>query len=251
MLRDTRADEEYFRTVSARLREMSRTDDKRLTRPIDEWRKPHALGVAAADAVDPRWNLFGSLYSLGAPREELRAAFDDVLAAAERARRMDLETIPDDLAAKRFAFGKNRDFTRERLWLVSLALAFGVDDATFDRVVFAVERGHGERLLDRLIATRRPEHPIGEDLPFPRILGSLDAAFDAADPERAVASVRKYLDGWYPAWKGTMGWGGHEAQHVNHYWGYWAFEVPGVVTALGLDDASLRDNEFYPRDLLG
>src|SRR5690606_35991694 len=143
------------------------------------------------------------------------------------------------------------DFTRERLWLVSVALAFGVDDATFDRVVFAVERGHGERLLDRLIATRRPEHPIGEDLPFPRILGSLDAAFDAADPERAVASVRKYLDGWYPAWKGTMGWGGHEAQHVNHYWGYWAFEVPGVVTALGLDDASLRDNEYYPRDLLG
>jgi hypothetical protein len=34
------------------------------------------------------------------------------------------------------------------------------------------------------------------------------------------------------------------------YFGYWSFESAAIVAALGLDDSSFRDNEYYPKDLV-
>jgi len=34
------------------------------------------------------------------------------------------------------------------------------------------------------------------------------------------------------------------------YYGAWSFESAAIVAALGLDDSSFRDNEYYPRDLV-
>ncbi len=251
VVRDTRADAEYFRAVTSNLAEVCADEDERVARPTDRWRAPHERGVAAGNALKPHWDLFSALYSSGASLEELRAAFGDVLAAAERAHELGAETLPQKVRDVRFGFGKNKDFYREWLWLVSLALAFEVDDATFARAVDAVEFGWGDRLLDQLIATRRPEHPIGEKLAFPRIVGALADALQAPSPSDAEKLVGRYLGTWYTAWKGVHGWGGHEFVGKRLYWGYWAFETLGVVTALGLDDASFRENEYYPKDIAG
>lgn len=251
MLRDARADRAYFDDVVEYLAELCDSDDEQLSRPVEAFRDPKRLGTSAGDAMKYRWDRFSSLYSQGASVEELRAEYEVVLEAAERARRLAVAHIPAEVRATRFRFGMNKDFSREWLLLVSLALVFDVDDATFDRVVAAVEFGWGDRLLDRLIASRRPGHPVGESPAFPKVVGKLDAAFDAASPDAASGAVAKYLASWYPAWKGIWGWGGHEVVPKRRYHGYWAFETLGVVKALGLDDASFRGNEYYPRDLAG
>ncbi|GAT74312.1 PoNe immunity protein domain-containing protein [Microbacterium hydrocarbonoxydans] len=251
MLRDTRADQEYFDGVVEYLRGICGSEDARLARPVETFNKPEILGLSAANAMNKQWDLFTSLYSQGASLNGLREEFDVLLSAAERARRLSAEHLPADYLAKRFELGKNKDFYRQWLWLVSLSLVFDVDQETFDRVVAAVEFGWGDRLLDRLIASRRPGRPVGEALAFPRIVGKLDAAFDAASPAAASGAVAKYLASWYPAWKGAWGWGGHEQVKKRQYHGYWAFEALGVVKALGLDDESFRDDEYYPRDLAG
>ncbi|OFI36498.1 hypothetical protein BIU82_13450 [Arthrobacter sp. SW1] len=250
MVRDTRADQAYFDGVVEYLRGICGSTDERLARPLESFRKPEILGLGAGNAMKQRWDLFASLYAQGASASELRAEFEVLLLAAERARRLSLAHVPADYLATRFGFGKDKDFYREWLLLVALALAFDVDDAIFDRAVAAVEFGWGDQLLDRLIASRRPDHPVGEALAFPKIVGKLNAAFDAG-PSGAAPAVAKYLSSWYSAWKGSWGWGGHEQVKKRQYHGYWAFETLGVVKALGLGDASFRDNEYYPRDLAG
>lgn len=249
-VRDTRADAAYFTAVVANLDEFCATYDQALAGPGIEGDPPHVLGVKAGDAMKSQWSRFSSLYSLGASSAELVDAFERILAAAERALHLEKEKIPSAMFERRFAFGKNKDFYREWLWLVSVAVAFDVDEAIFDRVVAAVQIGWDDRLIGRLIQTRRPEHAVGTELAFPRIVGPLEKAFDETDPAGAQKAVARYLAKWYPAWKGAWGWGGHELIEKKHYWGYWAFEAAGVVAALGIDDASFRDDEYYPSDLV-
>ncbi|WP_162903661.1 PoNe immunity protein domain-containing protein [Leucobacter sp. wl10] len=249
MVRDTRADQAYFDDVVEYLAGLCASDDERLARPAESFRDPKRLGLVAGDAMKRRWDRFSSLYSQGASADELRVEYDIVLAAAERALRLAKAHIPEELRAKRFAFGYNKDFFREWLLLVSLALAFDVDDVTFDRAVSATELGWGDRLLGRLIASRRPGHPVGDVLAFPRIVGELDAAFEAGSADEAESAVGRYLSSWYPAWEGIWGWGGHEQVPKRQYHGYWAFETLGVVAALRLDESSFNENAYYPREL--
>lgn len=246
VLRDTRADQAYFDHAVEYLATRCESNDRRLERPVEKWADPRRIGQVAGDVLKQRWDRFSALYSQGACVEVLRAEFDSVLSDAERALRLSKEFLSAEQKAARFRVDNNKDSYRERLELVALALAFRVDEATFDRVVAAVEVAWGDQLVDRLIAIRRPSHPVGDVLAFPEIVGALNDAFDSADRAQAVA---RYLDGWYEAWKGIWGWGGHLSIDKGVYKGYWAFEALGVVAALGIDDAVFRDNEYYPGDL--
>ncbi|MFT4029356.1 MAG: DUF1910 domain-containing protein, partial [Protaetiibacter sp.] len=164
MLRDTRADQAYFDALADRLAAFSEGDERRLSRPVDQWHAPRSLAMAAGQALKPRWSRFSALYSQGASTQTLRDEYEGVLVVAERAARLEKELFPPELVQLQFRNPRIKDYYREWLLLVSLALTFDVDDATFDRVVSAVEFGWGDHLIDRLIATRRPDHPIGADL---------------------------------------------------------------------------------------
>ncbi|UYO96677.1 PoNi-like cognate immunity protein [Microbacterium sp. M28] len=245
-LRDARADASYFGGVVDHLSAFIRSDDEELALPDSEWPFPEDRALAADDAMRIRWARFSALYSAGATAEELRAEFDVLLEKAEQVLDLAQRELSDKTRSSRYAFGGDKDRYRQALWLVSLALAFDVDEATFERASEAVRLSWNDRLIDGLIATRRADHPVGADFAFPgtRALGD---ALETADP----GAVGRYLDDWYSVWKNTWGWGGHTMLGKRKYWGYWAFEVAGVVKALGIDDASFRENEFYPRDLVG
>ncbi|RGE21446.1 DUF1911 domain-containing protein [Leucobacter sp. wl10] len=245
--RDVRAERAYFDEMVEHLTSNIEFDEKRLQRPVEQWRTPESLALAAEDAVKHRWVRFSALYSAGASEARLRDDFDDILTAAERATRLEKQHFPPGLIQLHFRNPKVKDHYLAWLRLVSLAVAFEVDEATFDRVVSAVEFGWGDRLIDGLIGTRKPDRVVGEELLFPRSVGPLaDALSDEAE---AVEDVARYLAKWYTAWKGIWGWSEHELVPKKRYHGYWAFEALGVVGALRLDDSSFRENEYYPRDL--
>ncbi|MGI6878313.1 DUF1911 domain-containing protein [Microbacterium sp. gxy059] len=177
------------------------------------------------------------------------------LSAAERAVAFAKRDIPDDRRATMFAIGQSgrdrfldKDHYRGWLWLVSLAIVFEVDEGTFDRVVDAAEFGWGGSAAGP--SDRRPDHPVGDDLMLPRVVGALDRAFEAKSRESAEEAVAQYLAKWYPAWKGVSRWGGHAlVPKKKVYVGYWAFEAVAVTAALGLDDSVFRADEHYPQDL--
>ena len=69
-----------------------------------------------------------------------------------------------------------------------------------------------------------------------------DAAADA------VERLKDYLDNqWYGIHKECAWYGSHKTEL---YYGYWSFEAGAVVKILGLDDAALRDQKYYPYDLV-
>lgn len=250
-LRDTRADEAYFAGIVEHLGAFIRTDDDELALPDSEWPFPEDRALAAGDAMRIRWARFSALYSSGADEESLRAEFATILSRSAEATAWARKDLSEKTRSRRFAVGADIERYRQGLWLISLALVFDVDEESFDKAVDAVGFGWGDRLLDRLIASRRPAHPIGESLAFPAVVAEVDEAWGAASSANAEDAIGRYLSSWYPRWKGAWGWAGHELIAKRKYWGYWSFETLGVVAALGLDDSSFRDNEYYPRDLAG
>jgi Domain of unknown function (DUF1911) len=46
---------------------------------------------------------------------------------------------------------------------------------------------------------------------------------------------------WYDAHKGPEG---------GEFVGYWCFESAAVVKACGIDDKEIREQQYYPKDLL-
>jgi hypothetical protein len=105
-------------------------------------------------------------------------------------------------------------------------------------------------LLDYLFYLKKPQ---AETLIFPKPYATLKAAVEAqaTDPKLASALVKRYLEKeWYKGHKDAYWYDNHKSKH-DTFFGYWSFEAAAVVKIAGIDDSSFRDNEYYPKDLLG
>jgi len=102
-------------------------------------------------------------------------------------------------------------------------------------------------LLERLVAPFVPGRADPPDectrhLPY-RKLFKVFAAPEAKRPELMV----KYLDDWYEASRREPYIDQHDSYDFN---GYWSWESAAVTWLLNIDDASYRNKDFYPRDLV-
>lgn len=150
-------------------------------------------------------------------------------------------------------------------WLVGLALALGVPDVQWRRLLKLID-GEGEDiLLDRIITSRQPERKIGTVLlhakPYARLLKAIDAP-----RERQAGLLRDFVDHWYPELKRPAP-KSRKTPTVEPYWyiygdpekhplekgsyfGHWCIEAVAAVKAFGIDDSLCIGHEYYPGDLL-
>ncbi|MEZ5057316.1 MAG: DUF1911 domain-containing protein [Saprospiraceae bacterium] len=66
------------------------------------------------------------------------------------------------------------------------------------------------------------------------------------------SDVKKYLSGWFKNSK-LLPWYNTKSsigKGSKYYYGFWSFESAAIVAINGLDDASFRENEYYPKDLV-
>lgn len=70
----------------------------------------------------------------------------------------------------------------------------------------------------------------------------------AAPPSERSELVAEYLEDWYVASRRETYFDSHK--RGNFYSGYWCWEAAALTVALGIDDTSYLDAEFYPRDLV-
>ena len=82
------------------------------------------------------------------------------------------------------------------LWLVSFALLFKTDAATWQRLLALLDQAGSDALVDRLVASRSPGRAIGAILNHPDIFGPLLQALDAKPFDQA-AQLGRYLGAWY------------------------------------------------------
>ena len=65
---------------------------------------------------------------------------------------------------------------------------------------------------------------------------------------RSCAAELRYIGKWYNLNKNAPWYNSHLKK--NCYRGYWAWEVAAVAKIMHIDDSGLKDNSYYPYDMV-
>ena len=142
---------------------------------------------------------------------------------------------------------------------VSLGILLNIPDENFMQLVDYVQRMDEEAkpadwtpdlllwflLNSRLKANEKRTH--AQKLAFPRLYKGLYKVIQAADSETAQKALKDYIGKWYNLNKDAPWYNNHLK---STYRGYWAWEVAAVAKVMHIDDTDLKDNPYYPYDMV-
>jgi hypothetical protein len=231
MLRDKIKDEGYFRSYIRSTIDRKRNYIKRI-QSLDDPRQGFINSGTTLDLFSR--NIFISKYSQGE----------------------DIEKLVDDYeeCVKWFELTYNpTTFYVQMLWMLSIGILLKVEQSQFDRLVELIKKDDpNDYLFDFLLNYRYKWHKRSNDLKFETPYKALVEVINLAqtDKQTAVGRLKQDLEKeWYKG-HSTEGWyDNHKSKH-NTYVGYWSWESGALVMILGLDDSSLKDQPYYPYDVV-
>jgi hypothetical protein len=246
--RDTRLPPRYWRDGERVLGELI-ADGRPVThRYVPEQARRGKVFVKSG--LSAALQLIGTRYSGGEPIAGLLPAMNEAITIwstwTQYATGNDESTLQLDL----LRVDDNKSAYYDALWLASVAFCVdGAESARHELATVIGDVGGTDPLLARLT-----DAPTERDsMWFSRPFGSLATAF-TVPPDEAERVIAKYLHDWRRNTRFLWWWSALEAVENESvyakYFGYWAWEVAGVVAAAGIDDASFRDHPHYPRDLV-
>ena len=81
-----------------------------------------------------------------------------------------------------------------------------------------------------------------------KVFNKLRRSIEVIESKEKISLIKQYLQkDFYHKHSGF--YNSHKSR-ANVYYGYWSFESAAIVAISGIDDSSLIDNEYYPRDLI-
>lgn len=133
------------------------------------------------------------------------------------------------------------------LWMLSLAILLDIDDENFEKIVKVLDTNKQEDyIFDVLIAHKFKNRKINQNELYPKAFEFLKELFETRD----IQSLKEYLDkNWYKKFTSTY-WYDNDKNKNEVFFGYWSFESGALVKILGLDDSILKDQQYYPYDLV-
>ncbi len=81
---------------------------------------------------------------------------------------------------------------------------------------------------------------------FPRPYKKLVKSINDEDRDAFL----KYLRGWYKGSVDSAWYGTHELVNKYQYYGYWCFEAGAIAKRLGFVDDDLKNEQYYPYDMV-
>ena len=143
---------------------------------------------------------------------------------------------------------------------ISLGILLDIDNTAFNRLADYVLQMDGQaksvdwtpnQLLWFLLNARLGDdkkQTYADKLAFPKLYKGLFKLTKIIDTQEAKKALEDYIGKWYNLNKDAP-W------HDNHlmkycYRGYWAWEVAAVAKIMHIDDSDLKDNPFYPYDMV-
>lgn len=137
---------------------------------------------------------------------------------------------------------------------VSLGILLDVNDEYFNKLVELIRKSDlNDYLIDFLLSKKVNWDKQAKDFKFPEPYLSLEQVISLAtsgEKEKAVEKLKFYLDKeWYKGHSDTGWYDNHKSKH-DTYAGYWSWESGALVQVLGLDDSSLKDQQYYPYDMV-
>lgn len=190
------------------------------------------------------FSLTSSMYSRGYAIDEVREVFINFIEAWEALLEADTSnqyrvSLKDDIGTYVEALG-----LIARAYLLKLKPTFIV------RLLGCIDSNGQDLLFERFVTagklpiTRKP----GFKLLYPKTYKTLLDALDAPTAEQPLL-VQQFLKGWYKSIK-NVGWhDAHKGPDGGGFMGYWCWEAAGVAYVFGIDDATVRDLPYYPKDL--
>ena len=85
-------------------------------------------------------------------------------------------------------------------------------------------------------------------LAFPKLYKGLFKLTQISDAQEAKNALKDYVEKWYNLNKDAPWYNNHLKK--NCYRGYWAWEVAAVAKIMNIDDSDLKDNPYYPYDMV-
>lgn len=175
-----------------------------------------------------------AIYSSGAPFNEVKHFFSDIIKIAE------------------MIWSSNSEYV-EMIWLLSIGNMLEIDAKEMERLKEVIKKdGVEDYLIDFLLHAydssweiRTTSIDFGH--PYPLIYDIINAP----DKATAVTLLKDYLENeWYDG-HDDMGWyDSHKREDKYLYSGYWSFESGAIAKILELDDAILQDVPYYPYDMV-
>ena len=101
-------------------------------------------------------------------------------------------------------------------------------------------------LNSRLIEDEKQTY--ADKLAFPKLYKGLFKLTQISDAQEAKKALEDYIGKWYNLNKNAPWYNSHLKK--NCYRGYWAWEVAAVAKIMHIDDSDLKDNPYYPYDMV-
>ena len=142
---------------------------------------------------------------------------------------------------------------------ISLGILLNIPDENFMKLVDYVQRLDEEAkpadwtpdlLLWFLLNSRLKDNEkrtYAQKLAFPRGCKGRYRVTQAADSKAALKALKEYIGKWYNLNKDAPWYDNHLK---STYRGYWAWEVAAVAKIMHIDDTDLKDNPYYPYDMV-
>ncbi|WP_455541553.1 PoNe immunity protein domain-containing protein [Prevotella fusca] len=87
-----------------------------------------------------------------------------------------------------------------------------------------------------------------DKIAFPKLYKGLFKLTQISDAQEAKKALENYIEKWYNLNKDAPWYNNHLKK--NCYRGYWAWEVAAVAKIMHIDDSDLKDNPYYPYDMV-
>ncbi|CAE6806637.1 PoNe immunity protein domain-containing protein [Paraburkholderia haematera] len=247
MLRDQRKTKEFFdHWIRFDETQMRKTEARLDSGAID---RTEGRVIAAYHQFDGVLRRVIMRYSRGDALADLRGDVALLLSMSEQVLKY-CDALPPEQQSVRTIYEQlSFDSYIDWFWWLSLAVCLDMGREHVLRVLELIGNAGQDTLLDRIAVRLGEERTVGANLKFPKQYGTLLQALAAPSREQQTNFARTFLDGWYDGCS-------HAAWHENHsgedtgYIGYWCFELALVVKLFDIDDASFRDNPYYPADLV-
>ena len=135
---------------------------------------------------------------------------------------------------------------KSNIIFVSLAYLLNLSDDKLNIIKNRLKESETyDSLLDFILVGNKSEFDASK-IAFPRPYKKLVKSVNDEDREAFL----KYLRGWYKGSIDSAWYGTHELVNKYQYYGYWCFEAGAIAKRLQLDDSDLKNEQYYPYDLV-
>lgn len=134
--------------------------------------------------------------------------------------------------------------------ILSLLEMIPLENEKKDAFLKLISKEHDDDFLINILISKTQ---YTKRILFPESYASLKEVIDLANDnqkEKSIQRLKKYLDKeWYKGHSDAGWYNSHKSKH-NIYSGYWSFESGALVKILDLDDSSLKEQQYYPYDIV-